>query len=269
MCCWLANTQAGLAALLACLAECGAGRPCRVVFEPTGRFHLALWRALHGAGHAAVPLNPYRARHFAEADAVLAKTDAIDARVLARACAFMDLPAAPPPAEDHLRIKELHGLRLSLVRALRAAKNQNGAARDALARRLLSERAAFLETQLAEIGAELAHLIEADPVLARCWPGGATSSLRSPASAPPSSPRSQQSCPSLATLTRRRSRHWPASPRWTAPVAHGKAGARPGAGGGACARLCTWRLWLRPGAIPTSRHAATASKPPENPQELS
>jgi len=162
-----ANTHEGIAMLLGCLAERGAGRPCRVVFEPTGRFHLALWRALHEAGHAAVPYNPFRARRFAEADGAMAKTDAIDARVLARAAAFMDLPAVPPPAGNILRIKELHSLRLGLVRALRAAKNRRGAAREALARRLLGDQIALLEAQIAELDAELARMIGADPQLAR------------------------------------------------------------------------------------------------------
>jgi transposase len=158
-----ANTGEGIAALLVCL---GSGR-CRVVFEPTGRFHLALWRALHAAGHAAVPYNPFRARRFAEADGAMAKTDAIDARVLARAAAFMDLPAAPPPAENILRIKELHSLRLSLVRGRRSAKNRHGAACDAMARRLGEAQIAFLQSQIAELDAELTRMIGADPQLAR------------------------------------------------------------------------------------------------------
>ena len=127
-----ANDAAGIAALLGCLEGHCRGRPGRVAFEPTGRFHLGLWRGLDRAGHAAVPFNPYRARHFAEADGQPAKTDAIDARMLARAAASMDLRAAPPPAEEHLRIKELHGLRLGTVGMLRAAKNRRGAASDVI-----------------------------------------------------------------------------------------------------------------------------------------
>lgn len=158
-----ANDDAGIGALTASL---GAA-PCRVVFEPTGRFHLGLWQALDAAGHEPVPWNPFRARCFAEVEGKMAKTDAIDARVLARAAACLDLAPAAPPAGDRLRIKELHGVRLGLVRALRTAKNRHGAACDALARRLLGEQVAFIEAQLAEIGAELARLIDADPALAR------------------------------------------------------------------------------------------------------
>lgn len=161
------NDAAGVSGLLRCLAERGQGQPCRVVFEPTGRLHLGLWRGLHGAGHAAVPFNPYRARHFAEADAALAKTDAIDARVLARAAASMALPEQPPPSEDQLQIKELHGLRRGITDMIRAARNRLSGAADLLARRLLGEQIAFLEAQRRQADAELARLIAADPQRAR------------------------------------------------------------------------------------------------------
>ena len=162
-----ANDAAGISGLLHCLAERGRGRPCRVVFEPTGRLHHDLWRGLHEAGHAAVPFNPYRARHFAEADAALAKTDAIDARVLARAGVSMGLAVQAPPSEEQLRIKELHGLRLGITDAIRAAKNRLSGASDGLARHLLGQQIAFLEAQREEADAELARRIAADQQLAR------------------------------------------------------------------------------------------------------
>jgi transposase len=158
-----ANSGEGIAALAACL---GSTRR-RVTFEPTGRFHLALWRALDAAGHEAVPLNPFRARRYAEALGLMAKTDAIDARMLAQAAAGLDTAPASPPSENRLRIKELHGVRIGFIRTLRAVKNQKGAATDGLARRLLGQQICLIEAQLAEIEAELTRLIDADPALAR------------------------------------------------------------------------------------------------------
>ncbi len=158
-----ANTPGGIRSLLGWLGD----KPCRVVIEPTGRFHLALWRALDGAEHEVVLLNPLRARRFAEAMGYLAKTDVIDARVLAQAAARLDTAPSSPPSDICLRIKELHGVRCGFVRALTAARNRRGAASDTLARRLLAEHIALIEAHLAEIEAELARLIEADPALAR------------------------------------------------------------------------------------------------------
>lgn len=89
------------------LSRAAAGRSCRVAFEPTGRMHLALWRALDKAGLGPVPVNPYRARRFAEADGRLAKTDALDAAMLARAAEALELAERPAPSEEALRIREL------------------------------------------------------------------------------------------------------------------------------------------------------------------
>ena len=72
-----ANDEAGIAALIAQFAA-----PHLVVFEPTGRYHLALWRGLERAGHGAVPYNPFLVRHLATGLGHHAKTDQIDALVL-------------------------------------------------------------------------------------------------------------------------------------------------------------------------------------------
>lgn len=54
-------------------------------------------RSLHASGHAAAVVNPLRARLFAEAIGVLAKTDRLDAGMLALFAASLT-PAARPPA---------------------------------------------------------------------------------------------------------------------------------------------------------------------------
>ena len=68
-----ANTDAGIRSLVIRLGRCLGGRPCRAALEPTGRFHLALWRALDAAGLEVVLLNPFRVRRFAEVLGYLAK----------------------------------------------------------------------------------------------------------------------------------------------------------------------------------------------------
>ncbi len=68
-----ANTEAGIRSMISRLDARLAGQPCRVAIEPTGRFHLAAWKALDAAGHDVVVLNPFRARRFAEAMGLLAK----------------------------------------------------------------------------------------------------------------------------------------------------------------------------------------------------
>ena len=63
----------------------------RVVFEPTGPYHRAFERALGAAGVPFVKVNPRQARRFAEAIGALAKTDAVDAGLLARFGAACEL----------------------------------------------------------------------------------------------------------------------------------------------------------------------------------
>ena len=74
------NNAAGFKALIAWIAV-----PVRAVtYEPTGRWHRAFEEALLEAGLPLVRVNPLHARRFAQAIGQRAKTDAVDARVLAQ-----------------------------------------------------------------------------------------------------------------------------------------------------------------------------------------
>src|SRR5690349_3065119 len=74
------NDEAGCAALLAELSGLNVGL---VLFEATGGFELACATALQLAGLSVAVINPRQARDFARAMGYLAKTDRIDATVLA------------------------------------------------------------------------------------------------------------------------------------------------------------------------------------------
>ena len=79
----------------------------RVIFEPTGPYHRAFERALGAAGVPFVKVNPRQARRFAEAIGKLAKTDRLDAAMLARMGAMLELKTRPPQSEALLELKEL------------------------------------------------------------------------------------------------------------------------------------------------------------------
>ena len=73
-----------------------------VVVEATGNYWVALAVALHEAGYRVSVVNPRQAHHFAKAQLRRAKTDALDARDLARlAAALRPAPWTPPPAVYH------------------------------------------------------------------------------------------------------------------------------------------------------------------------
>ncbi len=90
----VANDPAGHAALVARLR---ARRPRVIVLEATGGLERPLLAALGGAGLPVVAVNPRQVRDFARARGTLAKTDALDAQVLAHFAAAVQPPVRPLP----------------------------------------------------------------------------------------------------------------------------------------------------------------------------
>lgn len=157
-----ANDTEGIADMIAAL-----GQPHLVVLEPTGRYHLAVWAALAGAGHGVAPTNPYRARRLAEGLGCLAKTDAVDARVLALIAARQRPEPVEPPRETALRIKELSSARAAMIRRRAAARCQMTAAGDPLVLSLLASEIAEAGGRIDQLDAALDALIDATPTMAR------------------------------------------------------------------------------------------------------
>ena len=112
-------------------------------------------------------LNPARVRRFAEALGTRAKTDRVDARLLARMGAMVEpQPQTPTPAI----LAELHELRLARAALLcerTAAKNRAGRLTLALLKRQSATRLRQIERALAELDAAVAALIASDEALAR------------------------------------------------------------------------------------------------------
>src|SRR5487761_383538 len=84
-----ANTPKGCRALIAWLAQIAVAR---VAFEPTGAYHHSFERLLARAGLPLCKVNPRQARRFAEAIGSQAKTDAVDAAMLARLAGLLEPP---------------------------------------------------------------------------------------------------------------------------------------------------------------------------------
>jgi len=161
--CRVSNDTAGHKALLRWI---GAQVAC-VAFETTGAYHAAFERALHRADVPCSKLNPTRVRRFAEALGTHAKTDRVDARLIARMAAMVEpQPRTPTPAI----LTELHELQLAraaLIRERTAAKNRAGRLTLALLKRQHATRLRQIERVLAELDAAIAALIASDEALAR------------------------------------------------------------------------------------------------------
>ena len=137
----------------------------RVVFEPTGPYHRAFERTLGMAGVPYAKVNPPQARRFAEAVGTLAKT--LDAVMLARMGALLELQTRPPRSEALLELKELHLARQALVKDRTAAKNRRNALTAPLLKRQNAQRLEQIERQVAAIEAAILKQIHADADLSR------------------------------------------------------------------------------------------------------
>jgi transposase len=137
----------------------------RIAFEPTGAYHHAFERRLADAGLPLVKVNPRRARRFAEAIGRHAKTDAIDAAMLARFAALLEPPVRPVVSATVDAMKELHGARRALVKDRVAARNRDHTHRSPLLKRQVRARLRQIERQLAAIDAALYATVATDPAL--------------------------------------------------------------------------------------------------------
>lgn len=149
-----------------------------VVLEASGGYERPVIDALTRAGVAFARVNPRQAREFARGEAMpaigsrawpngrLAKTDRVDAEVLARMGRALELAPTPPEDPDRARLADLVARRDDLVAAIRAEKNRAATTRD---RWIAAEIAALLKVMnrhLAAVEAEIATLVDTRETLA-------------------------------------------------------------------------------------------------------
>ena len=137
-----------------------------VVYEATGRYHRDFEEALVEAGLPLARANPLRARRFAQSMGN-AKTDAVDAAVLARMGAALDLPPTAPPSRALRDLGDLAAAREALVADRVAALNRQHNQRVALLRQQCRRRLAQIDRQLKAVDARIAQTLAADARLAR------------------------------------------------------------------------------------------------------
>ena len=138
----------------------------RIVLEATGKYHRQAHRSLHAAGLPVAVVNPLRSRLFAEAVGALAKTDRIDARMLALLGARLDPAAAPPAGEAMDGLQELVHARQSAVADKTALSNRAGEAETDFLRVELARLIVEAERHIARLDEEIGRRIDSDERLA-------------------------------------------------------------------------------------------------------
>ncbi len=137
----------------------------RIVYEATGAYHRQLESTLGQAGLPLAKVNPRQARRFAEALGVVAKTDRIDAAMLARMGAALQPPQTPPADGSLAELKDLHLARRALVKDRTAARNRQAVTRLALIKRQLAQRLKQIDRQIQAIDAAIEQQIGNNPSL--------------------------------------------------------------------------------------------------------
>ena len=160
----VANDAAGLKQLKKAVAKFDVAL---VVMEATGKFHRLAHRNLHDSGFKVAIVNPLRSRKFAEAIGTLAKTDRVDARMLAIMGESLTPDAVAPPPEVIEDLQELARGRESFVDDRTAVLNKIGASKSAVLIAELKRQLRALDKAIANLEAEIERRIDADPVLAR------------------------------------------------------------------------------------------------------
>ena len=158
------NDKTGWRALRGWVAK---AEPEHVVYEATGRYHKGLERYLGGHGLPIARLDPRRARRFAEALGVNAKTDPVDACVLAQFGAFLKPATAALSSPALEQLKELVAARRGLVQQGVRIANRSKTAAAALIKRQLRQSREQTKRQIKQIDKECHRVATSDPALAQ------------------------------------------------------------------------------------------------------
>lgn len=157
-----ANSPAGIAQLIAWIRTIHPA-PERIVFESTGPYQKPAVAALLAEGLPAVVVNARQVRDFAKALGQLAKTDPIDARVLAHFGEVVPTTVRPLESQQIRELRDLHDRRGQLVTMLASEKNHRHAATTSSPKVLknIDRHIQYLDKQIADLEERMDTLVEA------------------------------------------------------------------------------------------------------------
>ena len=160
--CFVAGTDE--AALATVVQRVQAMAPTLVVLEATGGYEIPVAAALATAGLPVAVVNPRQIRDFARATGHLAKTDALDARVIARFAEAVQPAVRPLPTAQAQLLSDLVARRRQVVDRLGAELNRHRQARAAQLQHRIAGHVAWLRQALGELDRDIAQLIRSSPV---------------------------------------------------------------------------------------------------------
>ncbi len=151
----------GIASLLSRLQK---EDPTVIIMEATGGYEITLAAELSVAGLPVAIVNPRQVRDFARGIGKLAKTDAIDAFVLARFGETNRPEPQPIPTDQEKQVKELVTRRRQLVDLRASEKNRRHSARSPRVRQSIDTVITTLDREIAEVDTDIDDLIRNSPL---------------------------------------------------------------------------------------------------------
>jgi transposase len=156
----VSNDPSGISQLVQRLQQLS---PERVVLEATGGYELAALATLASAGLPVVAVNPRQVRDFARSTGRLAKTDRLDAQVLAHFAAVIRPSLRPLPDAATRELSALLARRRQLVEMRTVESNRLATAHEGV-RPSIREVVHFLDKRIKELDRELHDRLRASPV---------------------------------------------------------------------------------------------------------
>lgn len=156
------NSPKGYKALIDWLSDIPVER---IVFEATGIYHRALEKYLLSHGLPAAKVNPKQARRFAEASGTLAKTDRVDARMLARFGALLKPLPCQLKSEALEQLGDLVSARKALIKDRTSALNRQKNRTSKLLLRQGKQNIKQIDNHIADIDKECLRLVKGDETL--------------------------------------------------------------------------------------------------------
>jgi transposase len=191
------NDEAGIGELVARLVK---DAPELVVLEATGGYESLVAAAVAEKGVAVAVVNPRQVRDFAKATGVLAKTDRIDARVLARFAEAVQPEPRPLRTPEAKELEEFLSRRRQIVDMLTMEKNRLAIASAEHMKKSLKKHIAWLQEALRRADDDIDKAVRASPA----WREQEDLLRSVPGIGPVSARTLLAELPELGTLTRKR-----------------------------------------------------------------
>ncbi len=159
--CWtLDYDQKNLKELIVCLHELA---PTAVVLEATGGYENLAIAVLGAAGLPVIRINPRQVRDFARSTGQLAKTDRIDALILAHFAQVLKPELRPLPDEDTQKLASLVTRRQQLQDMIAAEKSRQGTCAKAIHRQI-AQHINWLQKALSRVDEDIDQAIKSNPI---------------------------------------------------------------------------------------------------------